>query len=160
MSWSGNSREPQSRRIYDAAQSCIRRQAERRPHLPYVGIQRVDGEMSKALLDDISTTQPICVMQRSLHEVYLNTPMMEWLTGKGFDRGAVAGNPQVDLDAAHFWEDGSFSVVLPYLAEYILDPVRVDKGYQRARDYLTFNGVTTCADMSTGSANWDFDIVD
>jgi predicted amidohydrolase YtcJ len=116
------------------------------------------GEMSKAVLDGISTTQPIVVMQRSLHEVYLNTPMMEWLNAKGFDAAAAADHHQVDLDTAHFWEDGFFTVVLPYLADYILDPVRVDEGYQRARDYLTFNGVTTCADMSTGSANWDFEI--
>ena len=120
--------------------------------------QFTHGAMSKAILDGISNTQPIVVMQRSIHEIYINTPMQAWLTKKGFDPAKAAAHAQVDLEAGHFWEDGFFSVVLPYLAGYILDPARVDKGFLRTRDYLNFNGVTTCADMSTGSSNWDFEI--
>jgi predicted amidohydrolase YtcJ len=116
------------------------------------------GDLSRAILDTISDTQPIMVLQRSLHESYCNTPMMNTLRDKGMDFAKVAGNPQVDLDKGHFWEDGLFSVALPYMADYILDPVRVDKGYRRSRDYLNYNGVTTVSDMSTGSASWELEI--
>ncbi|MDC8786889.1 amidohydrolase [Roseateles koreensis] len=116
------------------------------------------GEMSTAVLDTVSKTQPIMVMQRSLHEVFFNTAAMEYLKKKGFDATKVQGHPQVDLVKGHFWEDGMFSIVLPYIADYILAPARVDKGYARTRDYLTYNGVTTVGDMATGSTNWDLEI--
>ncbi|MDE3175844.1 MAG: amidohydrolase [Pseudomonadota bacterium] len=116
------------------------------------------GEMSKAILDAISSKRPILVLQRSMHEIYLNTPMMEYVKEKGFDVNKAAHNPQIDLDTGHFWEDGMFSGVLPYIAEYLLHPVRVDKGFQRIRDYMNYNGITTCADLATGSVNWEFEM--
>jgi predicted amidohydrolase YtcJ len=116
------------------------------------------GAMSREMLDGISTTKPIFVWQRSIHEVYFNTAMMDYLKSKGFDAGKVTHHPQVDIKNGHFWEDGFFSVVVPYLADYLLAPARVDEGFAKSRDYLTYNGVTTVADMSTGSTNWDLEM--
>jgi len=51
-----------------------------------------------------------------------------------------------------------FSVALPYMAPLLLDPAAADPGYQKTRDYLTYNGVTTVADMNTGGTNYELEM--
>jgi predicted amidohydrolase YtcJ len=116
------------------------------------------GELSGEMLDAISKEVPIMVMQRSLHEIYLNTPMLASLKAKGLDESKFKDHPQINWKKNHFWEDGMFTVALPYLAGTLLDPVAVDPAYLKTRDYLTYNGVTTVGDMATGSTNWDMEI--
>ncbi len=116
------------------------------------------GEMSGEVLDSISKDVPILILQRSMHEVYLNTPMLAALKAKGLDENKFKDHPQIDWKKRHFWEDGMFSVVLPYLAGSLLDPSSVAPAYLKTRDYLNYNGVTTVADLSTGSTNWDMEI--
>jgi predicted amidohydrolase YtcJ len=116
------------------------------------------GELSREVLDGISRDVPIMVLQRSMHEVYFNTPMMALLRSRGLDEDKYKDHPQINWKDSHFWEDGMFSVVLPYLAGSLLDPVSVDPAYLKTRDYLTYNGVTTVADLSTGSTNWDMEM--
>jgi predicted amidohydrolase YtcJ len=118
----------------------------------------VHGELSRAVLDGISKDVPILVLQRSLHEAYINTPMLAMLKAKGLDENKFKDHPQIDWQKSHFWEDGLFTVVLPYLAGNLLDPVTVDPAYLKTRDYLTYNGVTTVGDMATGSTNWDMEM--
>jgi len=116
------------------------------------------GELSREVLDGISKDVPILVLQRSLHEAYMNTPMLTSLKAQGLDEIAFKDHPQIDWKKSHFWEDGLFTVVLPYMAGMLLDPATVDPAYLRTRDYLTYNGITTVADMSTGSVNWDMEM--
>ena len=120
--------------------------------------QNFHGEMSRALLDTVSSTYPIFVWHRSTHEAYFNTPMLKYLEAKGLTEASVQGNPQIDWATGHFLEDGFFKTAVPALASYLLAPARVDQGFARTRDYLTFNGVTTVADMSTGVTSWDLEI--
>ena len=120
--------------------------------------QMFHGQMSRAILDGISTTDPIFVWHRSAHEAYFNTAMLKFLEGRGLTQEKVKGNPHVDWANGHFFEDGLFKLVVPLMADYLLAPARVDKGFQRTRDYLTFNGVTTVADMNTGGVSWDLEI--
>jgi predicted amidohydrolase YtcJ len=116
------------------------------------------GELTAEVLDGISREVPILVLQRSMHEVYINTAMLELLKGKGLDPAKFRDHPQIDWNKNHFWEDGMFSVVLPYMSGFLLDPASADPGYLKTRDYLTYNGVTTVADMNTGGTNWDLEI--
>lgn len=116
------------------------------------------GELSVEALDSISKDVPILVLQRSMHEIYLNTPMLALLKAKGMDENKFKDHPQIDWKKNHFWEDGMFTVVLPHLADTLLDPVTVDPAYLKTRDYLAYNGVTTVADLSTGSTNWDLEM--
>ncbi len=120
--------------------------------------QMFHGDMSRELLDTISSTYPIFVWHRSAHEAYFNTPMLKYLEGKGVTEAAVKGNPQIDWQKGYFFEDGLLKVAVPALASHLLAPTRVDMGYAKARDYLNFNGITTVADMSTGNVNWDLEI--
>jgi predicted amidohydrolase YtcJ len=112
------------------------------------------GELSGEVLDSISTDVPILVLQRSMHEIYINTPMLAFLKAKGLDAGKFKDHPQIDWKKNHFWEDGMFSVALPYMAGILLDPAAADPGYLKTRDYLNYNGITTVADMNTGGTDW------
>ena len=114
------------------------------------------GELSRDVLDSVSKDVPILVLQRSLHEAYVNTAMMTLLKSRGLDDSRE--HPQVDWKTSHFWEDGLFAVVLPYLASTLLDPASADPGYLKTRDYLTYNGVTTVADMNTGGTNYELEM--
>lgn len=114
------------------------------------------GELSREVLDGVSKDVPILVLQRSLHEAYVNSAMMTLLKSRGLDD--TKSHPQVDWKTSHFWEDGLFTVVLPYLASTLLDPASADPGYLKTRDYLTYNGVTTVADMNTGGTNYDLEM--
>ena len=116
------------------------------------------GELSVEALDSISKDVPILVLQRSMHEIYLNTPMLALLKAKGMDENKFKDHPQIDWKKNHFWEDGMFSVAVPYMAGFLLDPAAADPGYLKARDYLNYNGITTVADMDTGGTNWDLEI--
>jgi hypothetical protein len=51
-----------------------------------------------------------------------------------------------------------FSVALPYMAPILLEPAAADPGYRKTRDYLTYNGVTTVADMNTGGTNYGLEM--
>ncbi|AAN53027.1 amidohydrolase [Shewanella oneidensis] len=116
------------------------------------------GELSGRLLDDISKDVPILVLQRSLHEAYINTPLLTLLKTKGLNPNKFKDHLQIDWSKNHFWEDGLFSVVLPFMSSFLLDPNAADPGYLKTRDYLTYNGVTTVADMNTGGTNWELEI--
>ncbi|MEI8186375.1 MAG: amidohydrolase [Chlorobiaceae bacterium] len=120
--------------------------------------QMFHGEMSRAILDKVSSTYPIFVLHRSDHEAYFNTPMLKYLEAKGLNEAKVKGNPQVDWEKGHFWEDGFFKLAVPYLADYILAPARVDAGYAKTRDYLNYNGITTVADMADGMVDWTLEL--
>ena len=112
------------------------------------------GELSGELLDSISKEVPILVLQRSMHEIYINTPMLAFLKAKGLDAEKFKDHPQINWQKNHFWEDGMFSVALPYMAGILLNPAAADPGYLKTRDYLNYNGITTVADMNTGGTDW------
>jgi predicted amidohydrolase YtcJ len=112
------------------------------------------GELSGDVLDGISRDVPILVLQRSMHEIYINTPMLELLKSKGLDQDKHKDHPQIDWKKKHFWEDGMFGVALPSMAGILLAPAAADPGFRKTRDYLNYNGITTVADMNTGGTDW------
>jgi predicted amidohydrolase YtcJ len=114
----------------------------------------VHGDLSGDVLDGISREVPILVLQRSMHEIYINTPMLELLKTKGLDQDKHKDHPQIDWKNKHFWEDGMFGVALPSMAGILLAPAAADPGYRKTRDYLNYNGITTVADMNTGGTDF------
>jgi predicted amidohydrolase YtcJ len=116
------------------------------------------GAMSRQVLDAIAPDYPVIVWHRSFHEVYINTAMRRYLEAKGVTAAKVTGNPQIEWDKGHFFEDGLFKTLIPVLGPYLLAPKRIDAGMQRARQYLLANGVTTVGDMATGGTNWALEL--
>lgn len=104
------------------------------------------GELNRKMLDDISTTRPIIVWQRSVHEFYFNTKMLELMGYEESDwQGKGEGSAMSDWEDGHVWEKGLLMVlekVFPYLAS----PEQFEKGLERTRSYVHAGGITTAAD--------------
>ncbi len=86
------------------------------------------GPLDRAALDTISATRPIVVWQRSCHEFFLNTAAIEKLgltaeqmTGHG------AASEMVDFNAGHWWESGTY-LVLVALSPILMSPQRIAAG--------------------------------
>ncbi len=101
------------------------------------------GELTRADLDEISTTRPIVVWHRSAHEFILNTRALETT---GIDEAFVAAMPtaaqkQSNLEEGHFLEGGMFAIV-PRLLPVIATPERFRAGLELTERYYHANGVT------------------
>lgn len=109
--------------------------------------QLFHGELSRADLDELSTTVPIVVLQRSMHETLFNTPALERF---GIDAARVASLPdaaraQTDLARGHFWEAGSMAIARSFLGN-LLAPERYGPALERVEAYWHAAGSTLVAE--------------
>ena len=105
------------------------------------------GKLTRANLDQISTTRPIVVWHRSAHELILNTSAMDRyrVTRQFYDELSEAEKAQSNYEEGHFWEQGLypvFSKLMPVLTE----PERLLSGLEFVKNYLHTAGVTTIAE--------------
>lgn len=100
------------------------------------------GPLDRATLDEVSTSRPIVVWQRSCHEWYLNSAA---ITALGLSAEQMAGHgptsAMVDFDAGHWWETG-MNLLLPSLAPKFITAQRLAAGLRQLVRYLHANGVT------------------
>ncbi|MDC8784270.1 amidohydrolase [Roseateles koreensis] len=105
------------------------------------------GNLTRADLDKISTTRPIAVIHRSAHEVILNSVAMKTL---GLDESAMRGkgvaSEQYNWDEGHWWETGSFELVVPKLMKFMAAPARLKAGHDLFIEINKMNGVTSFND--------------
>lgn len=109
--------------------------------------QLFHGELSRADLDALSTTIPIVVLQRSMHEAILNTRALERF---GIDQALIDQIPEVarvqtDLARGHFWEQGLMPII-PRLFEDLLAPERYLEALERLAQYWHAAGTTLVAE--------------
>jgi len=102
------------------------------------------GDMSRSFLDSVSSTRPILVWHRSVHEMYLNTAMLEqlelneeWL--QGFDDQI---KQQINLDNGYFFEGGAMIALLPEVYPIMGSEERMRKGLRQMITLLRNNGIT------------------
>lgn len=108
------------------------------------------GELSREILDSVSSTRPIGVWQRSCHEFYLNTAALRavGLLGRDLDAEVAAGAldagvaETASIERGHFWERGMFVLVFPLVTPMLFEPGRFVSGLQQMVRYLHQNGVT------------------
>ncbi len=117
--------------------------------------QNFHGKLTRADLDEMSPTRPVMILQRSLHEVVVNTATLDLLELTEEDFG---DDPQANWEDGHFIEGVYFDVIVPRLADSIFEPDFIDPGFERTNAYLLSKGVTTVGDMSTGATNWDLEL--
>ncbi|MEN8206931.1 MAG: hypothetical protein ABFS24_13095 [Pseudomonadota bacterium] len=104
------------------------------------------GEMSRAILDVVSSTRPIVVWQRSQHEFYFNSRALEMLEMKESDwEGKGEMSAMANWEKGHVWEKGMY-LVLPKLFPVIGSPEKFEIGLERARDYIHAGGLTAASD--------------
>lgn len=104
------------------------------------------GDMNRQLLDEVFGDRPAVVWQRSFHEVYLNSAMLEKL---GIDTEKVRGRHQIDIDRGHFYENG-LGYAINKLNAIIMAQEWIDVGLQRLKQLVHFGGQTTVGDMAVG----------
>ena len=104
------------------------------------------GEMGRPLLDEIFGDRPAVIWQRSFHEVYLNTAMLNLL---GIEEDKVRDRHQIDYNNGHFYENG-LSYAIGKLNAIIMSPEWINHGLTRLKQLAHFGGHTTLGDMAVG----------
>ncbi|MFB0950762.1 MAG: amidohydrolase [Halioglobus sp.] len=109
------------------------------------------GELSRDILNGIAPDQPVAIIHRSFHEIYLNDAAIAAI---GIEKKDFLGNPQVDWEAGHFYEGGWLALV-PRMASNLLDLKRYLKGLSIMSQLVVQNGITTIAEPGFPSANFE-----
>ncbi|UZJ40226.1 amidohydrolase [Prosthecochloris sp. SCSIO W1101] len=104
------------------------------------------GKINRATLDELSTTRPIIVWQRSVHEFFFNTKALEMLEQKEADwQGKGESSAMADWKEGHVWEKGLY-LVMEKLLPVIGSPEKFKLGLERARQYVHAGGLTAASD--------------
>ena len=94
--------------------------------------QYFHGELSRDMLDNVSSTRPIIVWQRSVRELYFNTRALQV---PGYEESDWLGNGEAsemsNWAKGHVWEKGVF-MVAPVLFTLVASPEKFRKGLERA----------------------------
>jgi predicted amidohydrolase YtcJ len=106
-------------------------------HAPY------HGEMSREILDSVSSTRPIMVWQRSIHEMYFNTRAMEILD---FTAEQFATSEHANWEEGHLWESGLLSLGRPMIKR-LAGPMSYLSGMSLMSDIIHRGGITTVAEQ-------------
>jgi predicted amidohydrolase YtcJ len=109
------------------------------------------GELSRSLLNDISQVQPIAVIHRSFHEVYLNDAALKLLD---VTEEEFSSHPQVDWAKGHFFE-GGWMALAPKMAPLLTKPERYLSGLALMTQLIQKNGITTIAEPGFPNINLD-----
>lgn len=111
------------------------------------------GDLSRDMLNKISSDKPIAVLHRSFHEVFLNDKAIELMKIKEAD---FKGNPQVDWKKGHFFEGGWLGLV-PKIGEWFIVPSRYSKGLELMTQLIQKNGITTVAEPGFPSSDFNLE---
>ena len=100
------------------------------------------GKLDRKALDEISTTRPIAVWQRSCHEFILNTAGLKALgLTEEMTKGKGIASEQSNWAEGHFWETGLNLMIKPML-KVLTTPERLAFGLKQMVAYEHANGVT------------------
>ena len=106
-------------------------------HAPY------HGTLAKADLDAVSTTRPIVVWQRSVHEMYFNGRALEEL---GLGEADFAEHDQADWETGHIWEAALFTLGRP-MVRILAAPSTYRRGLSMMSEVIHRGGLTTVAEQ-------------
>ncbi|MDG1398551.1 MAG: amidohydrolase [Polaribacter sp.] len=109
------------------------------------------GELSRAMINNITKDKPVGIIHRSFHEIYLNDAAIALL---GIKKEDFKGNPQVEWEKGHFFE-GGWLVLVPKMAPIMLEPTRYMEGLGMMTQLIQKNGITTVAEPGFPSADFN-----
>jgi predicted amidohydrolase YtcJ len=109
------------------------------------------GELSRTMLNRIAGDQPVGIIHRSFHEIFLNDAAIALL---GLSEADYKGNPQVNWAKGHFYEGGWLALV-PKMAPVLLEPTGYLRGLGLMSELLQKNGITTIAEPGFPSSDFD-----
>jgi predicted amidohydrolase YtcJ len=109
------------------------------------------GKLSRELINNITSENPVGIIHRSFHEIYLNDAAIELL---GIKEEDFKDNPQVEWEKGHFYEGGWLALV-PKMAPIMLEPTRYMEGLGMMTQLIQKNGITTVAEPGFPSADFN-----
>ncbi len=109
------------------------------------------GELNRSMLNEIAGDQPVGIIHRSFHEIFLNDAAIKLLK---IDEKDFENNPQVEWDKGHFFEGGWLALV-PKMSPILLQPDKYLAGLSVMSDILLQNGITTIAEPGFPSSDFD-----
>jgi len=112
------------------------------------------GELSRDLLNQIAGDQPVGIIHRSFHEIFLNDAAINAI---GIQESDFDGNPQVNWSKGHFYEGGWLALV-PRMSPILLEPQSYLQGLSTMSELLLQNGITTIAEPGFPSADFDSEL--
>ena len=112
------------------------------------------GELSRDLLNQIAGDQPVGIIHRSFHEIFLNDAAINAI---GIQESDFDGNPQVNWSKGHFYEGGWLALV-PLMSPILLEPQSYLQGLSTMSELLLQNGITTIAEPGFPSADFDSEL--
>lgn len=103
-------------------------------------------DVYRADLNEMFGDRPVMLWHRSFHELILNDGALAYVQIVESD---IAGNPEVDWERGHFWENGAMLLVAR-LSPLLLGPERYATGMRNFVSMMRQSGVTSCMDMGMG----------
>ena len=111
------------------------------------------GPLDRQALDAIAPDRPVVVWQRSFHDIYVNSAMLDaWgLTDPGRFAAALGSADTAHADHGRGWfSETALPAAIALLRPHIMAPAKIGAGMAQLRQILTSVGVTTVSDMGTG----------
>lgn len=109
------------------------------------------GELNKEILNKIAGDQPVAIIHRSFHEIFLNDAGLEFIK---VPKEKYENHPQIDWEKGHFFE-GGFMDIVPLLAPILLEPKSYLAGLSSMSILLKQNGITTIAEPGFPNSNFE-----
>jgi len=102
------------------------------------------GELNRSMLDEISTSRPIVIWHRSVHEFFLNSAAIERFGINQADIDALGAEviEQSSIDDGHFLEAGALLYLLPIIFPELGNAERFQSGLEQMVEMLHSNGIT------------------
>ncbi len=111
------------------------------------------GELNREMLNEIAGDQPVGVIHRSFHEIFINDATIELLEIREED---FKGNPQVNWAEGHFFEGGWLALV-PMLGPILFQEDRYMEGLKAMSQLVLKNGITTLMEPGFPSSSFELE---
>jgi hypothetical protein len=111
------------------------------------------GELTRDMLNKIAPNQPVGIIHRSFHEIFVNDAFIKKFNLKESD---YKNNPQVDWRKGHFYEGGWMALV-PKIAGMFFNPEKYGTGLSIMSQIIHKNGITTVCEPGFPSSDFDME---
>jgi predicted amidohydrolase YtcJ len=131
-------------------------QTNAKPEEPYIiwGYHQLwHGELTRDMLNKIAPNQPVGIIHRSFHEIFVNDAFIKKFNLKEED---YKNNPQVDWKKGHFYEGGWLALV-PKIGAMFFNPEKYAKGLGIMSQIIHRNGITTVCEPGFPSSDFDME---
>ncbi len=111
------------------------------------------GDLTREMLNKIAPTQPVGIIHRSFHEIFVNDAFIKKFNLKEED---YKSNPQVDWDKGHFYEGGWMALV-PKISGLFFNPQKYGVGLSIMSQIIHQSGITTVCEPGFPSSDFDLE---